>query len=147
MVAMAISLLYYFTHPLIISTIMENNKPSLSGLKREDFQKEINGKATDLFFLTNENGMEVAITNYGGALVAIMVPDRDGNYATASATASSPSTASSTTWPSTTAPTTCTAAPQASTPAYGMLSKSTATASCSAISPPTTRKVSPANCP
>ena len=60
---------------------MENNKPSLSGLKREDFQKEINGKATDLFFLTNENGMEVAITNYGGALVAIMVPDRDGNYA------------------------------------------------------------------
>lgn len=81
MVAMAISLLYYFTHPLIISTIMENNKPSLSGLKREDFQKEINGKATDLFFLTNENGMEVAITNYGGALVAIMVPDRDGNYA------------------------------------------------------------------
>ena len=65
MVAMAISLLYYFTHPLIISTIMENNKPSLSGLKREDFQKEINGKATDLFFLTNENGMEVAITNYG----------------------------------------------------------------------------------
>ncbi len=81
MVAMAISLLYYFIHPLIISTIMENNKPSLSGLKREDFQKEINGKATDLFFLTNENGMEVAITNYGGALVAIMVPDRDGNYA------------------------------------------------------------------
>ena len=60
---------------------MENNKTSLSGLKREDFQKEINGKATDLFFLTNSNGVEVAITNYGGALVAIMVPDKDGNFA------------------------------------------------------------------
>ena len=60
---------------------MENNKSSLSGLKREDFQKEINGKATDLFFLTNSNGMEVAVTNYGGALVAIMVPDKNGNYA------------------------------------------------------------------
>ena len=60
---------------------MENNKSSLSGLKRKDFQKEINGKATDLFFLTNSNGMEVAVTNYGGALVAIMVPDKNGNYA------------------------------------------------------------------
>ena len=36
---------------------MENNKPSLSGLKREDFQKEINVKAIYLFFLTNVNGM------------------------------------------------------------------------------------------
>lgn len=60
---------------------MENNAQSLSGLKKEDFQKVIKGKKTDLFFLHNENGMEVAITNYGGALVAIMVPDRDGNYA------------------------------------------------------------------
>ena len=60
---------------------MENNKSSLSGLKKEDFQKVINGKETDLFFLTNANGMEVAITNYGGALVAIMVPDREGQMA------------------------------------------------------------------
>ena len=60
---------------------MENKAQSLSGLKKEDFQKVIKGKETDLFFVHNENGMEVAITNYGGALVAIMVPDRDGNYA------------------------------------------------------------------
>ncbi len=60
---------------------MENQTPSLSGLKQADFQKEINGKKTDLYFLRNAQGMEVAVTNYGGALVAIMVPDRDGNYA------------------------------------------------------------------
>ena len=60
---------------------MEHATKALSGLKKEDFQKVINGKETDLFFLTNDNGMEVAITNYGGAIVAIMVPDRDGNVA------------------------------------------------------------------
>lgn len=54
------------------------NKESLSGLKKKDFHKEINGKKTDLFFLRNANNLEVAITNYGGAIVAIMVPDREG---------------------------------------------------------------------
>ena len=53
----------------------------LSGLKREDFQAKVQGKDTDLYPLVNNNGMEVDITNYGGALVSIMVPDRDGNYA------------------------------------------------------------------
>ena len=60
---------------------MENTAQSLSGLKREDFQKVIQGKQVDLYFLHNANGMEVAVTNYGGSLVAIMVPDRNGNYA------------------------------------------------------------------
>ena len=55
--------------------------PSLCGLKREDFQTTINGKNTDLFILRNSLGYEVAVTNYGGAIVAIMVPDKDGNIA------------------------------------------------------------------
>ena len=56
----------------------ENN---LCGLKRADFQKEVQGKKTDLFILSNAKGMEVAVTNYGGALLAVMVPDRNGKYA------------------------------------------------------------------
>ena len=51
---------------------------NICGLKREDFQTTINGKKTDLFILRNKDGNEVAITNYGGAVVAIMVPDKDG---------------------------------------------------------------------
>lgn len=54
---------------------------SVSGLRREDFQKVVDGKQVDLFFLCNENGCEVAVTNYGGSLVAIMVPDREGKMA------------------------------------------------------------------
>lgn len=54
----------------------ENNR---SGLKRADFRRTIDGKQTDLFILTNAHGYEVALTNYGGALLAVMVPDRNGN--------------------------------------------------------------------
>ena len=53
----------------------------ISGLKREDFQATIQGKQTDLFTLVNKAGFEVCITNYGGALVAIMVPDKEGKIA------------------------------------------------------------------
>ena len=57
------------------------NKDNLSGLKREDFQQEINGKKTDLYILRNAKGMEVAVTNYGCAILSIMVPDKNGQYA------------------------------------------------------------------
>lgn len=55
--------------------------PNVCGLKREDFQTTVNGKKTDLFILKNSKGSEVAITNYGGAIVALMVPDKDGKMA------------------------------------------------------------------
>ena len=54
---------------------------NLSGLNPKDFQTEIDGKKTDLYILKNQNGYEVAVTNYGGSLVAIMVPDKDGQVA------------------------------------------------------------------
>ena len=61
------------------STIFdENNK---SGLKREDFKTTVQGKETDLYILKNHLGMEVAVTNYGCAVLSIMVPDKEGQYA------------------------------------------------------------------
>ncbi len=49
-----------------------------SGLNPADFQTEVDGKQTALYTLTNANGMEVCITNFGGRIVSVMVPDRDG---------------------------------------------------------------------
>ena len=49
-----------------------------SGLDPEQFVDTIKGKPTALYTLTNENGMEVCITNLGGRIVSIMAPDRDG---------------------------------------------------------------------
>ena len=65
---------------------MDNKLNSPSGenlckLNKEDFSKEIQQKQTQLFVLRNAKGMEVAVTNYGCAILAIMVPDRNGNMA------------------------------------------------------------------
>lgn len=53
-------------------------KTTLSGLDPMKFQTEVNGKSTQLFTLKNANGMEVCITNFGGRIVSIMVPDKNG---------------------------------------------------------------------
>ncbi len=45
------------------------------------FQKTIDGKETDLYVLSNDNGLEVAITNYGARVVGILAPDRSGSFA------------------------------------------------------------------
>jgi len=36
------------------------------------------GKQVELYTLTNSKGIEVAITNYGGTIVSLKVPDRTG---------------------------------------------------------------------
>lgn len=51
-----------------------------SGLQPDKFKTEVDGKPVGLYTLTNHNGMEVCITNYGGRVVSVMVPDRDGNF-------------------------------------------------------------------
>lgn len=52
---------------------------TMSGLKPNDFEREYAGKKTALYTLKNASGMEVCITNFGGRIVSVMVPDRDGN--------------------------------------------------------------------
>ena len=60
----------------------DSAEPTLtkSGLNPENFVTDVDGKTTGLYTLKNANGMEVCITNYGGRIVSIMVPDRDGNF-------------------------------------------------------------------
>ena len=36
-------------------------------------------QAPELYTLKNDSGMQVSITNYGGRIVSLLVPDRDGN--------------------------------------------------------------------
>jgi aldose 1-epimerase len=52
-----------------------------AGLKKQPFGKTPDGNDISLYTLTNKNGMEVAITNFGGIVVSIKVPDRSGNFA------------------------------------------------------------------
>ncbi len=64
---------------LLLSCQHEEQK-TLSGLQKADFQTTIDSQDIDLFVLRNENGMEACVTNYGGRLVSLMVPDKDGVF-------------------------------------------------------------------
>jgi len=49
------------------------------GFSETDFGTTQDGVKADLFTLTNGNGMVVKITNYGGTITQLWVPDKDGN--------------------------------------------------------------------
>jgi len=51
---------------------------TLGGLKKSDFQKVVDGKNVDLFILSNKNGLEMSVTNYGAKIVSLHVLDRNG---------------------------------------------------------------------
>lgn len=46
--------------------------------ENDSFNTEIGGRKVGIYHLKNSNGMEMTVTNYGGRVVSLMVPDRDG---------------------------------------------------------------------
>lgn len=70
----------YLFFSLILFSACQTEKTVFtdSGLNPENFKTEVNGKHTDLFVLRNNNKMEVGITNFGGRIVFVMVPDKNG---------------------------------------------------------------------
>jgi aldose 1-epimerase len=51
---------------------------TVSGLDAARFDTIIHEKPVKLYTLKNQSGMEVCITNYGGRVVSLVVPDREG---------------------------------------------------------------------
>jgi aldose 1-epimerase len=47
---------------------------------KQSFGKTSDGQNIDLYTLRNAHGVEAKITNYGGILVSLKVPDRDGKF-------------------------------------------------------------------
>lgn len=61
------------------TTQKEKTALTQSGLNPANFETIVDGtKAVRLYTLTNHNGMEVCITNFGGRIVSLMVPDKNG---------------------------------------------------------------------
>jgi|SRR5580658_1159283 aldose 1-epimerase len=52
-----------------------------SKMQKQAFGKTEDGQRADMYTLTNKNGVEAAITNYGGTVVSLQVPDRLGKLA------------------------------------------------------------------
>jgi len=55
--------------------------PQPGSTTKKSFGKTPDGQPVDLYVLTNKSGAEASITNYGGALVSLKVPDRNGKLA------------------------------------------------------------------
>ena len=58
----------------------QNTGDSRLFIDREKFGQTNEGVSVDLFTLTNDNGLTVKITNYGGIVTSMLVPDKMGNY-------------------------------------------------------------------
>lgn len=52
----------------------------LGNLRKEDFQKTIDGKSVSLFVLNNHSGSQACITNFGGKIVTVFVTDKNGKF-------------------------------------------------------------------
>ncbi|QYY36127.1 aldose epimerase family protein [Ruficoccus sp. ZRK36] len=50
-------------------------------ITRESFGKLRDGREVEKFTLTNKNGVRLCVSNYGGLLLSLEVPDKDGNMA------------------------------------------------------------------
>lgn len=49
-----------------------------AGVERSDFGVTPEGDSVDLYTLTNDNGVSLEVTNYGGIITSLRVPDREG---------------------------------------------------------------------
>ena len=58
------------------TTAVAGNKATIT---MQSFGKTKDGTDTTLYTLTNANGIKMDVTNYGGIIVRLFVPDREGN--------------------------------------------------------------------
>ena len=65
-----LTMTYFQKYPLPTSKMVDSSK----------FDTIIDGKQVALYTLENKNGLIVQITNYGGKIVTIIVPDRNGDF-------------------------------------------------------------------
>lgn len=72
--------------PALFMIVCCQSNPRTSAVASADYQKidsvkfigVIDGEKTGLFDITNKNGLRAYFTNFGGRLVGLLVPDKDG---------------------------------------------------------------------
>lgn len=77
--AFTLSLLFSLTIIACTGNKKEEIQLTASGLNPENFKAIVDGKETGLYTLKNNNNMEVCVTNFGGRIVSVMVPDKNKN--------------------------------------------------------------------
>ena len=64
------------TGAILMSTLTAGATGKSGSTKKSSFGKSPDGEPVDLYVLTNKNGVEAAISTYGGVVVSLKVPDR-----------------------------------------------------------------------
>src|SRR5579871_1066715 len=63
---------------MLVGCSRPGTEAARKSLSSREFGKTKGGEVVQLYTLTNAKGMEASITNYGGILVSLKVPDRSG---------------------------------------------------------------------
>ena len=73
-------LTYFLAATMLFVGCCGTANQSLNLMKAEDFQATVDGKATDLYTITNGT-LTMQVTNFGARVVSLWMPDRDGKMA------------------------------------------------------------------
>lgn len=63
---------------LLFSCAPEKKNPEI--IPSDNFESDLDGNKVELFTLKNKNGIVVQITNFGGKVVALWTPDKQGDF-------------------------------------------------------------------
>src|SRR5690242_12055737 len=74
----AVTKLFFVFLLLLASVAAAIAQPSIT---HKPFGKTTDGQSVDIYTLRNTRGMEARITNYGGIVVSLTAPDRNGKFA------------------------------------------------------------------
>src|SRR6476660_4777123 len=70
-----------FTAPILLGIlILTMNASAKPRVTKADFGKTKDGEAVEIYTLTNTGGSEAKIITYGGAVVSLKVPDKQGKF-------------------------------------------------------------------
>jgi aldose 1-epimerase len=75
----SLSIVFAFVSMFSWSGVEAKVKTKRNGVKKDSFG-EVEGRPVDIYTLTNSRGMEARITNYGGIVVSLKVPDKNGKF-------------------------------------------------------------------
>ena len=71
---------FILTAILLLALGNSRAQTTKSGLDVQGFDLQIAGKQNHLYTITNKNGMELCVMNFGARVVSLMAPDRNGKF-------------------------------------------------------------------
>jgi len=65
---------------LLLFSCVKPQEKTIKRIDKKNFEKIVDGKPVSLYILENDQGTVAEITNYGGKVVSLWLPDKSGNY-------------------------------------------------------------------